>query len=77
MPRLDCGSHQEQAAHEIAMRINAKLGNVGKTLLLVENQDPLASVETIKLNEFVSNVAKSAYRTVLDLRPESCLYCRR
>ncbi len=66
---VSVGYQQEPAAHEIAMRINAKLGNFGKTITLLEQSDALANVPTIKLNEFVEKAGSSAFRAAWVFAP--------
>ncbi len=54
---LAVGSHHSMAVQIAALRINAKLGNIGKTVQLIETPSELHGVETIKLDSFVSNAA--------------------
>ncbi|MCU0715347.1 MAG: TAT-variant-translocated molybdopterin oxidoreductase [Pirellula sp.] len=55
---LCVGSHLDLNVQLAALRINAKLGNIGKTLLLQEIADEMESVETIKLDDFVNRVGE-------------------
>ena len=48
------GSHHEMSTQLAAIRINAKLGNIGKTVKLYDVPNELADVETMKLNDFVA-----------------------
>jgi molybdopterin-containing oxidoreductase family iron-sulfur binding subunit len=66
---LVAGYQQDPAAHEICYRINAKLENVGKTVLLLANDDPLKQVATIKLDEFVAKAARGSYKTAWVFAP--------
>lgn len=52
---LAVGSHHELSTQLAAIRINAKLGNVGKTLKLYDIPNELADLESVKLNDFVAN----------------------
>ena len=52
---LAVGSHHELSTQLAAIRINAKLGNVGKTVKLYDIPNELADLESIKLNDFVAN----------------------
>ncbi len=51
---LAVGSHHAMAVQLAAIRINAKLGNIGKTVNLYEVGNELAGVSSIKLDEFVA-----------------------
>ncbi len=54
---LCVGSHHDMNVQVAALRINQKLGNVGTTLQLFEVPNELEGVETMKLDDFVSNVS--------------------
>ncbi|MFY7877132.1 MAG: 4Fe-4S dicluster domain-containing protein, partial [Pirellula sp.] len=47
------GAHHDMKTQLAAIRINAKLGNIGKTVKLFEVANELADFETLKLDEFV------------------------
>ena len=51
---LSVGSHQPLNVQVAALRINAKLGNIGKTLLLHEVPNELQGVASVKLDDFVN-----------------------
>ncbi len=51
---LTVGAHQEVVAQQTALRINQKLGNIGKTWLLLDVSNPASEVDTIRLDDFVS-----------------------
>lgn len=50
---LAVGSHHDMKTQLAALRINAKLGNVGKTVKLYEVPNELADVATLKVDEFI------------------------
>lgn len=50
---LVVGSHHDMKTQLAAIRVNAKLGNIGKTVKLFDVANELAGVETLKLDEFV------------------------
>jgi MoCo/4Fe-4S cofactor protein with predicted Tat translocation signal len=54
---LCVGSHLDSNVQMAALRINQKLGNVGKTLNIYLPPDELAEVSTLKLDEFVNQAA--------------------
>lgn len=51
---LCVGSHFDVNVQLAAIRINAKLGNIGKTIHLYEIPNELADADTIKLDDFVN-----------------------
>jgi len=52
---LCVGPHLDLNVQLAAIRINAKLGNIGKTVRLFEVPNELAGVETVKLDDFVNS----------------------
>jgi MoCo/4Fe-4S cofactor protein with predicted Tat translocation signal len=68
---LVVGSHHSLAAQLAAIRINAKLGNIGKTVKLYDVPDEMANVEAIKLDAFVQEVATNdkKYKSLWILPP--------
>ncbi len=64
---LTVGAHQEIAVQQTALRINAKLGNIGKTWLLLDIPNPLDKVELSRLDDFVAKA--SDYKTAWVLAP--------
>jgi hypothetical protein len=54
---LCVGSHLDLNVQLAALRINQKLGNIGKTLNIYLAPDELAEVSTLKLDEFVNQAA--------------------
>ncbi len=63
------GYQQDPAAHQIAMRINAKLENVGKTLFLLDAPNELAGLKSIKLDEFARQAANGQFNTAWIFAP--------
>lgn len=55
---LTAGAHHDLNVQVAVLRINQKLGNVGKTLQLLEVADELAGVDTIGLDDFVNRAAE-------------------
>ncbi len=51
---LTVGAHHDVAAQQTALRINAKLGNIGKTWMLLDFANPVDSIDSIRLDDFVS-----------------------
>ena len=64
---LAVGSHHSLAVQFAALRINAKLGNIGKTVNLYEISNELAEVTSIKLDEFVTRAKE--FKSVWILPP--------
>jgi MoCo/4Fe-4S cofactor protein with predicted Tat translocation signal len=57
---LTVGAHQEVAVQQTALRINQKLGNIGKTWLLLDVPNPASDVDTIRMDDFVSRAIGSS-----------------
>ena len=51
---LTVGAHQEVAVQQTGLRINSKLGNIGKTWMMLDDANPAADVPTIRLDDFIS-----------------------
>ncbi len=66
---LAVGSHHPMAVQLAAIRINAKLGNIGKTVNLFEMSNELAGVSSIKLDEFVSRAKEFKSLWILPPNP--------
>jgi len=66
---LAVGSHHGLPAQLAAIRINAKLGNIGKTVNLFEVNDELANVKPIKLDEFVTRAKEFTSLWILPPNP--------
>ena len=66
---LTVGSHHDLNVQVAVLRINQKLGNVGKTVQLVEITDELAGVATTKLDDFVSRAAEFKETWILAPNP--------
>jgi len=66
---LTVGAHQSIAAQQIAIRINQKLGNVGKTALLLDIPSELAGVEMTRLDDFVDQANSGSIKAAWVLAP--------
>lgn len=66
---LSVGSHQPLAVQVAALRINAKLGNIGKTVLLYETPNELQGLATLKLDEFALQASEFKKAWVLAPNP--------
>ncbi|MEI8211492.1 MAG: TAT-variant-translocated molybdopterin oxidoreductase [Planctomycetota bacterium] len=66
---LSVGSHQSLALQVAALRINEKLGNIGKTVKLVETPNELKDITSIKLDEFVNQSSEYSKAWVLAPNP--------
>ncbi len=66
---LTVGSHQEIAVQETALRINAKLGNLGKTFMLLDIPNPLAALDKLRLDDFVTSAKNGEIKTAWILTP--------
>jgi molybdopterin-containing oxidoreductase family iron-sulfur binding subunit len=66
---LAVGSHHAMATQLAALRINAKLGNIGKTVKLYEIPDELASIPSVKLDDFVARHAEFKSLWILPPNP--------
>jgi MoCo/4Fe-4S cofactor protein with predicted Tat translocation signal len=64
---LAVGSHHAMSTQLAAIRINAKLGNIGKTVKLYDVPNELSDVESIKLDEFV--LKKGEFKSLWILPP--------
>jgi molybdopterin-containing oxidoreductase family iron-sulfur binding subunit len=64
---LTVGAHQEIAVQQTALRINAKLGNIGKTWLMLDISNPLDNVDLSRLDDFVAKAGD--YKTAWVLAP--------
>jgi molybdopterin-containing oxidoreductase family iron-sulfur binding subunit len=64
---LSVGAHQPLSVQVAALRINQKLGNIGKTVKLVQTPNDLSGVASMKLDDFVRRAAE--YQTVWVLAP--------
>ncbi len=56
---LTVGVHQEIAVQQTGLRINAKLGNIGKTWLMLDVPNPAADIPTIRLDDFIAKAIGS------------------
>ena len=66
---LAVGSHHSMAVQLAAIRINAKLGNIGKTVNLYEVSNELAEVSSLKLNDFVGRAKEFKSLWILPPNP--------
>ncbi|MEQ1825926.1 MAG: TAT-variant-translocated molybdopterin oxidoreductase [Pirellula sp.] len=66
---LAVGSHHAMSTQLAAIRINAKLGNIGKTVKLYDVPDELAGHATIKLDDFVARHAEFKSLWILPPNP--------
>ncbi len=66
---LCVGPHQPLAVQVAALRINAKLGNIGKTVKLVQVPNDLQGVSTIKLDDFVARASEFTKLWILTPNP--------
>jgi len=66
---LAVGSHHALAVQLAAIRINAKLGNIGKTVNLYEVSDEMAGVSSIKLDDFVKRAKEFKSLWILPPNP--------
>lgn len=66
---LAVGSHHSLAAQVAALRINSKLGNVGKTVKIYESPADIQPVKTMKLDDFVNNAKEFGRLWVLAPNP--------
>jgi len=66
---LTVGTHHAMAVQLAAIRINAKLGNFGKTVKLFEVPNELASEKSLKLDEFVAKASEFKSLWVLPPNP--------
>ncbi|MDZ4847732.1 MAG: TAT-variant-translocated molybdopterin oxidoreductase [Pirellulaceae bacterium] len=74
---LTVGAHQEVDVQQTAIRINAKLGNFGKTWILLDIPNASQEIDTIRLDDFVhlalgtteSGKAAPAFKTAWLLVP--------
>jgi len=64
---LAVGSHHSLAAQVAALRINSKLGNIGKTVKIYENPADINGIKSMKLDDFV--VEASNYNRLWVLAP--------
>jgi molybdopterin-containing oxidoreductase family iron-sulfur binding subunit len=66
---LAVGSHHSLAAQVAAVRINAKLGNVGKTVKIYEAPADILPVKSMKLDDFVNNAQEFGKLWILAPNP--------
>ena len=66
---LAVGSHHSLAAQVAAIRINNKLGNIGKTVKIYENPADINGIKSMKLDDFVVDALESKYSRLLILAP--------
>jgi MoCo/4Fe-4S cofactor protein with predicted Tat translocation signal len=66
---LTVGQHQEIAVQEAALRINSKLGNIGKTFMLLNIANPLSKIDKLRLDDFVAQAKNSEIKTAWVLAP--------
>jgi MoCo/4Fe-4S cofactor protein with predicted Tat translocation signal len=66
---LSVGAHQPLAVQVAALRINQKLGNIGKTVKLVQVPNELSGLSNIKLDDFVRRASEFSTAWVLTPNP--------
>lgn len=66
---LAVGSHHSMAVQLAAIRINAKLGNIGRSVKIYEIENELAGVSALKLNDFVAKAKEFKSLWVLPPNP--------
>ena len=66
---LAVGSHHAMAVQLAAIRINAKLGNIGKSVKIYEIENEIAGVPALKLNDFVARAKEFKSLWVLPPNP--------
>ncbi|MFN5272085.1 MAG: TAT-variant-translocated molybdopterin oxidoreductase [Planctomycetota bacterium] len=66
---LAVGSHHSLAAQVAAIRINNKLGNIGKTVKIYENPSDINGIKSMKLDDFVVDALESKYDRLWVLAP--------
>jgi molybdopterin-containing oxidoreductase family iron-sulfur binding subunit len=66
---LSVGSHQPLAVQVAALRINQKLGNIGKTVKLVQVPNELSGISNLKLDDFVRRASDFSMAWVLTPNP--------
>ena len=68
---LAIGSHHSLAAQVAVLRINAKLGNIGKTVKIYQNPEDINGIPSMKLDDFVA--AAPNYNRLWILAPNPVL----
>ncbi len=66
---LAVGSHHSLAAQVAAIRINNKLGNIGKTVKIYENPADINGIKSMKLDDFVVDALESKYSRLWIMAP--------
>jgi MoCo/4Fe-4S cofactor protein with predicted Tat translocation signal len=66
---LSVGSHQPLAVQVAALRINQKLGNIGKTVKLVQVPNDLSGIPTMKLDDFARRASEFSLAWILPPNP--------
>jgi len=66
---LAVGSHHSMAVQLAAIRINAKLGNIGKAVKIYEIENEIAGMPTLKLNDFVAKAKEFKSLWILPPNP--------
>jgi MoCo/4Fe-4S cofactor protein with predicted Tat translocation signal len=66
---LAVGSHHSMVVQLAAIRINAKLGNIGKSVKIFEIENELAGVSALKLDEFVAKAKEFKSLWILPPNP--------
>lgn len=66
---LSVGAHQPLSVQVAALRINQKLGNIGKTVKLVQVPNDLAGASSMKLDDFVRQASEFSAAWILTPNP--------
>ena len=66
---LSVGAHQPLAVQVAALRINQKLGNIGKTVKLVQVPNDLSGILTMKLDDFARRASEFSTAWILTPNP--------
>jgi Fe-S-cluster-containing dehydrogenase component len=66
---LSVGAHQPLSVQVAALRINQKLGNIGKTVKLVQVPNELSGLASMKLDDFVRKASEFSTAWVLTPNP--------
>jgi molybdopterin-containing oxidoreductase family iron-sulfur binding subunit len=66
---LAVGSHHSLAAQVAVLRINSKLGNIGKTVKIYENPSDINGIKSMKLDDFVADADQYSRLWILAPNP--------
>jgi MoCo/4Fe-4S cofactor protein with predicted Tat translocation signal len=66
---LTVGAHQPISAQQTALRINQKLGNIGRSAVLLDLPSDIADLDTLRLDEFIDQANSGVIKTAWVLAP--------